>query len=673
MENLGSLALLLAFCVAIFALAASVTGALRKNLFLIAAAQRAVYVVWALVTTASGILVYGLVSGDYRMMYVATHANKAMPTIYKISAWWGGQEGSLLFWSWILSCYSVAVVFTNRKQFKAMMPWVIGIMSFTQVFFLILNNFVVPPFTVWAIGRGIITLPDGQGLNPLLQTPSMAIHPPMLYLGYVGFIVPFAFAIGSLITKQPGDEWIHTTRRWTLVTWLFQTVGITLGMGWAYYVLGWGGYWVWDPVENASVLPWITATAFLHSVMMQEKKGMMKVWNMVLVSATFFLCIFGTMLTRSGLVQSVHAFGISSIGNYFAVFLAIIIAGTVWLILDRLDFLKSESHLESVVSRESTFLFNNLLLLASCFAVLWGTLFPIISEAIGGEKIGVDAPFFNRVNVPIGLFLLFLTGVGPLVAWRRSSVESLKRNFLWPTISMFVLMAVLFGAGMRSLYALMSFGLCLFVTVTIGSEFVKGTLAIAQKESMNFVRAIIELTHRNTRRYGGYLVHMGVVVMFIGFTGAAFNQDAVIEAALGKTFQIGRYDLKIIDIKDGENENYAWMKAAIDVSVNGEHLEVLEPERRIYKASRQPGSNVAIRRRLNEDLFLNFAAMSQQGQGAVIQAYVFPLVSWIWVGFWVVLCGTIVCLIPAKIKYSYARTEILGSATGVPAEAHAKT
>jgi len=674
MENVGALSLLLAFCVALFALFSSIAGAWKKNMFLVAAARRGVYLVWLLITTASGILLYGLIEGDYRLQYVAMHANKAMPLLYKITAWWGGQEGSLLFWSWILACYGAVVVFTNRKQYKTMLPWVIGVLMSTQVFFLILNNSVVPPFRVWAIGRGIIAMPDGQGLNPLLQTPSMAIHPPMLYLGYVGFIVPFAFAIASLITRQPGDEWIHTTRRWTLVTWLFQTVGIVLGMGWAYYVLGWGGYWAWDPVENASVLPWITATAFLHSVMMQEKKGMMKVWNMVLVSATFFLCIFGTMLTRSGLVQSVHAFGVSSIGNYFATFLAIGIAATVWLILDRLEFLKSESHLESVVSRESSFLFNNLVLLASCFAVLWGTLFPVISEAVTGEKISVDAPFFNRVNIPIGLFLLFLTGVGPLVAWRRSSADSLKRNFLWPLVSMAVLMAGLFGAGIRNEYALLSFGLCLFVAVTIGTEFFKGAAAIAEKDKMNFLRATVELTHRNTRRYGGYLVHMGVVVMFIGFTGAAFNKDSVHEASMGQSFRIGRYDLKISDIKDGENDNYAWMKAAIDVYVDGSKIDTLEPERRIYKASRQPASEVAIRRRLNEDLFLNFAAMATQGQGAVIQAYVFPLVSWIWVGFWVVLFGTIICLVPSKIKYSYARTEVVGAVTGRRAvEAHAKS
>ncbi|MBM3763055.1 MAG: heme lyase CcmF/NrfE family subunit [Acidobacteria bacterium] len=665
MENVGALSLLLAFSVAIFALFSSIVGAWRKNLFLVAASQRAVYLVWLLITTASGLLLYGLIEGDYRLQYVALHANKAMPLMYKITAWWGGQEGSLLFWSWILSCYGAVVVFTNRKQYKTLMPWVIAVLMSTQIFFLILNNFVVPPFQVWAIGKGIIALPDGQGLNPLLQTPSMAIHPPMLYLGYVGFIVPFAFAIASLITKQPGDEWIHTTRRWTLVTWLFQSAGITLGMGWAYYVLGWGGYWAWDPVENASVLPWITATAFLHSVMMQEKKGMMKVWNMVLVSSTFFLCIFGTMLTRSGLVQSVHAFGISSIGNYFATFLAIGISATIWLILDRLDFLKSESHLESVVSRESSFLFNNLVLLASCFAVLWGTLFPVISEAVTGEKISVDAPFFNKVNIPIGLFLLFLTGVGPLVAWRRSSTESLKRNFLWPTISMFALMAGLFGAGIRNEYALLSFGLCLFVTVTILSEFVKGSMAIASKEGMNPLMATIELTHRNTRRYGGYLVHMGIVVMFIGFTGAAFNKDVIHEASLGQSFNIGRYELKVTDLKDGENDNHAWMKASVDVFVNGEKIDTLNPERRIYKASRQPASEVAIRRRLGEDLFLNFAAMATQGQGAVIQAYVFPLVGWIWVGFMGVLIGTLICLVPSKHKLSFPRTEVLATATGV--------
>src|ERR1700675_4603035 len=433
MENIGALAVLLAFCLAIYAVFGSVTGKLRRNPFLIVSAERAVYGVWFLITLASSILVSALMTGDFRFSYVAEHSNRAMPAIYKFAAWWGGQAGSLLFWSWLLATYAAVVIFTNRRRHRDFMPYVVAVLATVQTFFLILNAFVVTLFRMLALAGAISAVPDGNGLNPLLQYPAMAIHPPMLYLGYVGFAVPFAFAIGSLITRQPGDGWIHTTRRWTMVTWLFQSCGIVLGAGWAYHVLGWGGYWGCDPVENASLLPWLGGTAFLHSVMMQEKKGMMKVWNMVLISATFFLCIFGTFLTRSGVVSSVHAFAQSSIGTYFVTFLAIGLAATIYLILDRLPYLKSEARLESVVSRESSFMFNNLILLASCFAVLWGTLFPVISEAVTGEKISVDAPFFNRINIPIGLGLLFLTGVGPLIAWRRSSVESLKRSFFWPS------------------------------------------------------------------------------------------------------------------------------------------------------------------------------------------------------------------------------------------------
>jgi cytochrome c-type biogenesis protein CcmF len=516
------------------------------------------------------------------------------------------------------------------------------------------------PFEVIAVGKEITAVPDGRGLNPLLQYWTMAIHPPTLYLGYVGFIVPFAFAMGSLITRQPGDSWIHTTRRWTLVTWLFQSTGILLGAGWAYAVLGWGGYWGWDPVENASLLPWITATAFLHSVMMQEKKGMMKVWNMVLIAATFLLCIFGTFLTRSGIVSSVHAFAQSPIGTWFVAFLVVHIAVITYLILDRLDFLKSESHLESVVSRESSFLFNNLILLASCFSILWGTLFPVISEAVTGEKISVDAPFFNRVNIPIGLFLLFLTGVGPLIAWRRSSLESLKKAFLWPTIGMLATMGTLLALGVRHFYALMSFGLCAFVLWTVVSEFLKGARAIAAKSGQNLAMAMVELTHRNTRRYGGYLVHVGIVIMFIGFTGAAFNKDSTVEVMKNETFNIGRYTLKVGDINSGDAGNYTWAHAAVDIYQDGQKIGTLEPEQRVYKADRQPASVVSIRRRLHEDLYLNFAGMNNDGTKAVIQAYVFPLVSWIWVGFWVLLAGTLVCLIPSKVKYAYAKTQVVG-------------
>ncbi|MDR3701395.1 MAG: heme lyase CcmF/NrfE family subunit [Candidatus Sulfopaludibacter sp.] len=611
-------------------------------------------------TIASGILVYALMTGDFRFAYVAEHSNRAMPTLYKYAAWWGGQEGSLLFWSWLLSSYAAVVVFTNRRRHRDMMPWVIGVLTTIQTFFLILNNFVASPFQMLATDKLIVAVPDGNGLSPLLQYPAMAIHPPMLYLGYVGFAVPFAFAMGSLITKQPGDNWIFTTRRWTLVTWLFQSTGVMLGAAWAYHVLGWGGYWGWDPVENASLLPWLSGTAFLHSVMMQEKKGMMKVWNMVLVSTTFFLCILGTFLTRSGVVQSVHAFARSSIGKYFVSFLAIGIAATIYLILDRLEYLKSESQLESVISRESSFLFNNLILLASCFAVLWGTLFPVISEAISGDKISLDADWYNRLMVPIGLFLLILTGVGPLFAWRRTSVESLRRNFQWPGIAAVVLAASLFAAGIRNFYALISFGFCLFVALTVIMEFYKGARAIAGKTGQNLLRATVELTHRNTRRYGGYLVHMGIVLMFIGFTGHAFNQASVKELNVGDSMAVGVYNLKMVDLKQGDNENYAWHRAYMQVTKNGNALGTLEPEKRFYKASRQGTSEVGIRQRPNEDLYLNFGGMSDDNQRAVIQAYVFPLVSWIWIGGLVLIGGTFVCLVPSKVKMQYARTQVVG-------------
>lgn len=659
MENLGALAILLAFCFSVYSIVSSLLGKWKRKPLLVLSGERSVYASWLLLTGAAGLLIYALVTGDYRLSYVYANTNRAMPGAYKFAAWWGGQSGSLLLWAWILSTYAVVVVWSNRGKFRQMMPYIVAILMTVQAFFVLLIAFVVTPFEVLMQGKGIIDVGDGQGLNPLLQYWTMVIHPPFLYLGYVGFVVPYAFAMASLITRQPGEEWIHTTRRWTLVTWLFQSCGIVLGAGWAYSVLGWGGYWGWDPVENASLLPWLTATAFLHSVMMQEKKGMMKVWNMVLVSATFWLCIFGTTLTRTGVLSSVHAFAQSPIGGYFFTFLGIGIAGTVYLILDRLDYLKPEARLESVVSRESSFMFNNLILLASCFAILWGTLFPLISEAVTGEKISVDAPFYNRVNIPIGLFLLFLTGVGPLIAWRRSSPESLRRAFLGPAIAGIVLIVGLALAGIRHPYALLSFGLCLFVTVTIFGEFYKGSQAIRARTGQNLLAAAVELTHRNTRRYGGYLVHVGIVIMFVGFTGRAFDIDLTKEVAPGERLKLGSYELKIAGMNDGENSNYAWRRADIEVYSGGKHVKTLHPEQRAYKVSRQATSEVAIWRRLDEDVYLNFAGSSQPGK-AVLQAYVFPLVSWIWIGFWVVLFGTIVCLVPPKVRLEYARTQVVG-------------
>ncbi len=662
MENIGALAVLLAFCLAIFAIVAAIAGKYGRRPFLIISAERAVYAIWVLLTTASAILITLLIQGDYRLAYVQAHSNRAMAGIYKFTAWWGGQEGSLLLWSWILATYSAIVVYTNRRKFREMMPIVIGIMMATLAFFVGMITFVASPFQVLMAGRGIIDVGDGNGLSPLLQWWTMAIHPPFLYLGYVGFTVPFAFAMASLITRQPGEAWIHTTRRWAILTWLFQSTGILLGMGWAYTVLGWGGYWGWDPVENASLMPWITATAFLHSVMMQEKKGMMKVWNMVLVSATFLLSILGTTLTRTGLVASVHAFAQSPVKPYFTTFLITATVLTAFAIIKNLPYLRSEVKLESVVSRESSFLFNNLILLASCFAVLWGTLFPVLMEALTGEKETIDAPYYTRVNVPIALFLIFLTGVGPLIAWRKSSLNSLKRSFFVPTIAGALVLAALAVSGIHQLAPLISFALCAFVFTSIIGEFWKGSRAIQAKEHLPLPQAAFQLTWRNTRRYGGYLVHMGIVLMFIGFTGSAFNQHETRNLGLGENLRFGKYDLKLLSVNNGETGNYEFSHAVLDVSRNGNIIDQLNPEIRLYKSSQEQNSIIGIRRRLNEDLYVNYSGISDGGK-AIFQMYVFPLVSCVWMGYWVLLFGTVICLIPAKVRLQYARTEVIGIAS----------
>ncbi len=663
MENIGALSILIAFCLTVFAVIAAVAGKYGRRPFLVVSAERAVYSIWVLLTIAAAILVTSLLKGDYRMAYVVAHSNRAMSGIYKFTAWWGGQEGSLLFWSWILSSYSAVVVYTNRRKFRDMMPIVVAILMTTLAFFVGMISFVASPFQVLMAGRGVIQAPDGNGLSPLLQWWTMAIHPPMLYLGYVGFTVPFAFAMASLITRQPGEGWIHTTRRWAIVTWLFQSTGVSLGMYWAYTVLGWGGYWVWDPVENASLMPWITATAFLHSVMMQEKKGMMKVWNMVLVSATFLLSILGTTLTRTGLVASVHAFAQSPVKPYFTTFVIAGTALTAFAIIRNLPYLRSEVKLESVVSRESSFLFNNLILLASCFAVLWGTLFPVVMEAVTGEKETIDAPYYNRVNVPIALFLLLLTGVGPLIAWRKSSLNSLRKAFLIPSVVGVAVIAVLLVAGIRQPAPLISFGLCAFVTATVASEFWKGSRAIRMKEHLPLPRAAFELTWRNTRRYGGYLVHMGIVIMFIGFTGRAFDLHETKSLGLNQSLRFGHYDLKLLSVNNGDLPNYEFSHAILNVSRDGTVIDQLEPEIRLYKSSQEQASLVGIRRRLNEDLYVNFSGISPDNTKVIFQLYVFPLVSWIWIGYFVVLAGTIICLIPGKVRLHYARTEVVGFAS----------
>ncbi len=654
MPLLGSFCLLFALALAAYCFVVGVIAAVRKDAVgyrLAETARRAGMASFAAVLVAAGALVYAALTDDFSVAYILHHSNRALPGPYKFAVLWSGQEGSVLFWALLLSAYGF-VLRLRHKVDQRLVAMASMVLAGIQVFFLILANFAANPF-----GMMDKVAADGSGLNPLLQYPEMVIHPPMLYLGYVGVSVPFAFALAALIMRYPGEKWIHITRRWTMVAWLFLTFGISLGAHWAYAVLGWGGYWGWDPVENASLLPWLSTTAFLHSVMMQEKRGMMKVWNVWLIFITFMLSILGTMLTRSGMVSSVHAFAQSSIGTWFAGFLGIIaVVCIVFYVLNR-DHLRSENKLESLVSRESSFLFNNLVLLGACFAVLCGTLFPMLSEAVRGVKMNLGAPFYNKVMVPIGLFLIFLTGVGPLLAWRNTSVGSIKRNFAIPaTVALFievVVSAILIKNGVRfwtdtgQMYAMLSFCLSTLVIATIASEFIRGGIVWKNKLQTNLLFGMYQLTRRNMRRYGGYVVHFGVVLVVIGLAGAAFNRDQEQEMATGDKLELGRYTLVSRSYTEDDNANYGSQAALLDVYRNGKFLTQLNPEERRFKASGgQPVHIVANHSTLREDLYVTFQGLNNQTGHPIIKAIINPLVNWIWIGVLVIVFGTGMALVP---------------------------
>jgi cytochrome c-type biogenesis protein CcmF len=652
-DIVGSFALILALITAGYAFIAGIVGIKTRNPLAIRSARRAGLAMFPLVTLAVGSLVWDFFTNNFSMAYVAEHSSVHLPFFYKFAALWSGQEGSLLFWTWLLSIYAFAVLFLNRKKHPELMPYVGMIMSGVEFFFLLLNNFAANPYGILGQplangGIQIVAQANGRGLNPLLQYPSMVIHPPMLYLGYTGMTVPFAFALGALLAKYPGEKWIHLTRRWIMVAWLFLTIGILLGAHWAYAVLGWGGYWAWDPVENASLMPWLTGTAFLHSVMMQEKRGMLRVWNVWLVFSTFLLSILGTFLTRSGIVSSVHAFAQSSIGTWFISFLVIAVLVCVFAYVKNRDYLKSDNQLDSVVSRESSFLFNNLVLLAAAFAVLWGTLFPVISEAVQGSKISVGPPFFNRVNVPIALFLLLLTGVGPLLAWRKTSLESLRRNFAWPLSGGIIAGVIAYIAGYREIYAVVCFILGVFVTLTVASEFVRGALVISRHSGLNFFQSVGRLTMRNTRRYGGYVVHIGIVLIFVGIAGSAFNVQKKFDLPPGAQGKIGPYTLYCQNFDTANGPNYQAERATLEVFQSGKPTMMLFPERRFFPSSGVTETMVAVHSTLARDLYLVYSGPNPQTNQPVIHAYLNPLVKWIWLGGLVVVLGTLLALIPSR-------------------------
>ena len=680
MAQVGSFALLLALALSVYSFGAGLLALLSqddpRSERLGETARRAGVVVFAAVFLAALALVVAAFRNDFTIAYIFHHSNRDLPGPYKFATLWSGQEGSLVFWSLLLSGYG----FVLRLRYKTdprLFAYASVILAAVQIFFLAIVNFAANPF-------GLLEGPlraDGSGLNPLLQYPEMVIHPPMLYLGYVGFTVPFAFALGALIMKYPGEKWIHITRRWTMVTWGFLTCGIFLGAHWAYAVLGWGGYWGWDPVENASLMPWLVGTAFLHSVMMQEKRGMLKVWNMWLVFACFWLAILGTFLTRSGIISSVHAFAQSSIGNWFAWFLAITFAVFVFFFVKNKGHLQSEHKLESLVSRESSFLFNNLLFLLLTLDVLWGTWFPKISELVQGNKVTVGAPFYNRVAVPVALLLLLLTAVGPLLAWRKTSLESLKRNFLWPTVAAVIVTLIvmltpeswgsIFGLkpwrDISYFYSLMTIFLSALVACTVASEFYRGGRVIAEKTGQGMFASMVQLTHRNTRRYGGYIVHFGVVLAMIGFSGSALNQEKEMEMGFGDRMNIGNYQLVCRSFTQDDNANQESEWALIDVYENGKLQRTMSPQRIFYKASQQASTKPDIDQGFKEDLYLVYEGQNDKGQ-PVIKAHLNPMVIWIWIGAWVMILGTGLALVenaPAPVTVRVRKADMLHRAAPV--------
>src|SRR5689334_19347741 len=654
MPLLGDFCLLFALALAAYSFVAGLLAFIRKDeagFRLGETARRAGIVSFFAVTGAAIVLVWAALTNDFSIAYIQEHSNRALPTPYKIAVLWSGQEGSLLFWSWLLATYAF-VLRVRHKVDTRLVATTSTVLAGVQIFFLLLTNFVANPF-----GMMDRVAADGNGLNPLLQYPEMVAHPPMLYLGYVGFSVPFAFALAALIMRYPGEKWIHITRRWTMVTWLFLTFGISLGAHWAYSVLGWGGYWGWDPVENASLLPWLSTTAFLHSVMMQEKRGMMKMWNVWLIFITFMLSILGTMLTRSGMVSSVHAFAQSSIGTWFAGFLGVTAVVCLVFFVLNMDHLRSENNLESLVSRESSFMFNNLLLLGACFAVLCGTLFPMLSEAVRDVKMNLGAPFYNKVIVPIGLFLIFLTAVGPLLAWRNTSVGSIKRNFAIPGTVALVVELVVAGIlgknGVRfwtdtwQMYAMLAFCLSTLVIATVASEFIRGGIVWKNKLQTNLAFGMYQLTRRNMRRYGGYVVHFGVVLVVIGLAGAAFNRDVEQTIGKGDKVSIGRYTLIGEEYTEDDNANYRSQAALLEVYKDGKFLTRLNPEERFFKASGgQPLHIVANHSTLMEDLYVVYEGRDPDNGHPIIKAIINPLVNWIWIGVLVIVFGTGMALVP---------------------------
>jgi cytochrome c-type biogenesis protein CcmF len=634
--TLGNQALYLSLAFMLWCAIAAVVGVVRKSEAWVRSAERGIYAVFALLSLAMLGLLAALLGDRFDLAFVQQNSSREQPWPFKL-ALWGGQAGSLLLWTWMLGLMAFLATLQNRWRNRELMPWVIVSMTVNLLFFGVIVALVSNPFTPLPAGHAYSS---GQGMNPLLQ-----VHPPILYTGFIGFSVPFSFAIAALATGRLDTSWFNTTRRWTLTAWFFLGVGIMMGGRWAYEVLGWGGYWAWDPVENASLMPWLAGTAFLHSVIIQEKRGMLKIWNFALIGLTYSLCVFGTFLTRSGVVQSVHAFADAGwFGTLFLIYVLGIAATFAALLIWRVPLLRSENHLDSVVSRESGFLLNNLVFMAMLTVVFYGTLYPVVTEALLGARDAWGPPQFRRFMGPLALILLLLTGLGPLIAWRRATWLNLRKSFLWPAIFGVLGGILTWALGYPGFYPVSFGALCAFVAGAIAEEYTRGIRA-RMRRGEGPLQAFWQLLRRNQRRYGGYIVHISVVLMFIGFLGAAFNFEETRVLQPGERWQIEDYTLEYRQTRPVQNPHYAGAMARLGVLRDGDPVGVLQPEKRMYFQQEQPTTIPAVAGGLREDLYVILMGV-EPDRSAAFKVYVNPLVNWIWIGGYVFVIGNTLLLWP---------------------------
>ncbi|HEY9077651.1 MAG TPA: heme lyase CcmF/NrfE family subunit [Anaerolineaceae bacterium] len=656
--------LVITFGVALYGAAAAIYGGAAKKAGWVESARSAMLLTFPLLSLSSIALLYLLGTGAFEVSFVYSVTSLSMPLYLRLTAFWGGQAGSLLFWSWLMSAFAFAVTLRRWDRDREFLPWVTAVSLITIVFFLGMSVFIENPFTrFWSVGTreiesmfppagaSLIVPDDGVGLNPLLRHPGMIIHPPMLYLGFVSFVIPYAFAIAALITGRSDDRWIRLTRRWTLVAWLFLSLGLVLGGRWAYDVLGWGGYWGWDPVEIAAFMPWLSGTAFLHSVMIQEKRGLFKRWNMVLIILTYSLVIFGTFLTRSGVLSSVHAFAQSAIGPLFFTFIGLSFLVSLSLLLHRWNDLRAEGQMNSLLSRESLFLFNNLLFMGILIVCFWGVIFPLISELFTGQKITVGPPFYERATAPLFAGLLLLMGVAPLSAWGQSTVRTLGRAIWKPALASFVPLAVALALGVRSAGALIGFWLCGLVAFITLYEYGKAVWVRHRNTGENLLQSLWNLAGKNRRRYGGYVIHLGVVLMALGIIGLeGFQTETQGTVSKGGSLKLGSYTVTFLnldefDLADGRNV----ARATVSVSRDGQPLGTLHPRRDYYYAHQQSMTIPGVRSSLEDDLYVllvDWQAISSQG--VTFKIYHNPLVNWLWIGGIVFILGTMIAAWPDK-------------------------